>query len=59
MEQIPYSTPLPVEITHRDHPMNSQGHHDIFIKLYTAALDSGFLAALPRRCSTVVSVSPG
>ncbi len=27
MEQIPYSTPLPVEITHRDHPMNSQRHH--------------------------------
>ncbi len=59
MEQIPYSTSATGEIPHRDHPRNNPGHPDIFIKLYTAALDSGFLAALPRRCSTVVSVSPG
>ena len=49
MEQIPYSTSATGEIPHRDHPRNNPGHPDIFIKLYTAALDSGFLATLPDR----------
>jgi hypothetical protein len=49
MEQIPNSTPLTVAIAHRDHPVNKQGINDIFIQLYTEALNSGFLAALPER----------
>ena len=49
MEQTPYTTPFTVEINHRYNPINKQWHNDIFIKLYTAALDSGFLAAISDR----------
>ncbi len=49
MEQILFPSSVTGEITHCDRLMNNPGHPDIFIKLYTAALDSGFLAALPDR----------
>ncbi len=49
MEQTPYTTPFTVEINHRYNPINKQWHNDLFIKLYTAALDSGFLAAISDR----------
>ncbi len=49
MEQTPYTTPFTVEINHSYNPINKQWHNDIFIKLYTAALDSGFLAAISDR----------
>ncbi len=49
MTNAPTSTPFTVEINQSYNPVNKQWHHDIFVKLYTAALDSGFLAALSDR----------
>ena len=49
MAQISHTTPFTVEIHHSYNPLNKQWHNDIFIKLYTAALNSGFLAALSDR----------
>ena len=43
------STPFTVEINQSYNPVNKQWHNDIFGKLYTAALDAGFLTALSDR----------
>ncbi len=49
MDHTPTTSPFTAEIDHSDNPVNKQGHHDIFVKLYTVALNSGFLAATSDR----------
>ena len=42
-------TPFTIEVNHRFDPLDRAWQSHIFIKLYTAALDTGFLTAISDR----------